>query len=667
MRILHDDFSIEDKLGHGPFRKAIIDLVDSIERDAKASFTIGIYGEWGSGKTSMLRQIEQHFCNQSNTVTIWFNPWRYHRADELIPILFQHISTALNNFVSSANQADNANTNTQKALKSFIERFTKAAKSISSSTHAKISLPGVSFDWKLPNNDHESENEKDIFYSMESFLIQSTASLDYRFIIFIDDLDRCHPERALELLEGIKVLLDISNFIFMIGLSHELLEKTAKQKYVTIEDSSATQNQNYLDKIIQFRAFLPRPRKDRVKETFFNTLLADMNNPDIYADTIVETIGTNPRTIKRFLNAVHFSLAYAKYRVDTCKSLKTELAIKCALIEYLYPRIYRLLEKNPSALVCLDQSALSKNEGINNSNDIISGISAIDDLIDNNVKINLSRILLADHDQNNFLDLSVASQYLGITSIAANSIGENRRTIANPEKGSHVINDFMSRMIMVNGGSFIHKGKRDNTCVVAVSNAFLISKYPVTQDIYKEVTNEDPSDFKGMRLPVVNVNWFDAARFCNRLSELQGLQLVYEFKDSDYIGADHAKNGYRLPTEAEWEFSSDPEGFSREKVDEIAWYMSNAGSATQEVGQKLGNKYGLYDVFGNVWEWCSDWHAPYEYLNKQNPLGPTKGDKKIIKGGSWSSFINNLSPSYRESHSPYTRDNHIGFRVVRST
>ncbi|MBI1765186.1 MAG: SUMF1/EgtB/PvdO family nonheme iron enzyme [Acidobacteria bacterium] len=188
----------------------------------------------------------------------------------------------------------------------------------------------------------------------------------------------------------------------------------------------------------------------------------------------------------------------------------------------------------------------------------------------------------------------------------------------------------------------------------ATLSPFYIGKYLITQAQWRAVMRTNPSHFNGPNHPVDSVTWDEAFEFCRRLSYATG-------------------RIYRLPTEAEWEFACRSGmqtlfnyGDEEEFIVQYAWCLTNSGNHTHPVGEKKPNGWGLYDMHGNVWEWCHDWYAAdyYQHSPKVNPFGPAKGTSRVLRGGSWYSLPNYCRNAGRSNHQPDLRDPLVGFRVV---
>ncbi|HUU28405.1 MAG TPA: SUMF1/EgtB/PvdO family nonheme iron enzyme, partial [archaeon] len=217
-------------------------------------------------------------------------------------------------------------------------------------------------------------------------------------------------------------------------------------------------------------------------------------------------------------------------------------------------------------------------------------------------------------------------------------------------------------------------GNSDEQPVHTVTlTAFQISKYETTQAQYQEVMGTNPAYFTGDdNRPVEQVSWYDAVTFCNKLSESEGLEQCYNLSTWE---CDFTKDGYRLPTEAEWEYacragttSNYYTGDNDSDLDKAGWYYGNSGSATHAVGGKQANSFGLYDMHGNVWEWCNDWYGSYGSASQTNPTGSSSGSYRVIRGGGWNISAGGCRSAVRDVNGPPDRvADHLGFRVVRGS
>jgi sulfatase modifying factor 1 len=262
-------------------------------------------------------------------------------------------------------------------------------------------------------------------------------------------------------------------------------------------------------------------------------------------------------------------------------------------------------------------------------------------------------------------------------------------------------------MLLIKGGTF--KNTRSNFYGKGVTiSSFYIGKYDVTQNEWIEVMGSNPSEFKGDSLPVEMVNWYDCVEYCNKRSIKEGLKPYYNIdknkkdpnnlSDPIFGNLDNLKwtvtinpgaNGYRLPTEAEWEYAADGGRKSKNyaysgstNIDEVAWYWRNSGDTfltgfwswpvirdnhdkTKPVGGKKPNELGLYDMSGNVREWCWDWYGKLESKGT-DPKGASSGYSRLWKGGGWIGADFCCEPSFRGNLAANGSGPDQGFRLCRS-
>ena len=220
------------------------------------------------------------------------------------------------------------------------------------------------------------------------------------------------------------------------------------------------------------------------------------------------------------------------------------------------------------------------------------------------------------------------------------------------------------KMIKVEGGTFsmgatseqgIHAEDDEKPVHSVTLSDYYIGETEVTQELWKAVMGSNPSYFKGdNQLPVENVSWKACQKFIKKLNRLTGKE-------------------FRLPTEAEWEYAARGGKYRKDYVykysgsndaDEVAWCARNSGVGTHSVKTKKANKLGLYDMSGNVYEWCNDWYGSYQSNSQINPTGPSKGRGRVLRGGSWRHFDWCVRVSYRNYTTPSSRGDNFGLRLA---
>ncbi|WP_455949669.1 formylglycine-generating enzyme family protein, partial [Odoribacter laneus] len=228
-------------------------------------------------------------------------------------------------------------------------------------------------------------------------------------------------------------------------------------------------------------------------------------------------------------------------------------------------------------------------------------------------------------------------------------------------KQKEILSRLVGNMVQVDGGRFQMGGTseqgndadRDEKPVHEVTlSDYYMGKYEVRQSEWEAVMGNNPSYFKGDDLPVENVSWEDCHEFIGRLNALTGLS-------------------FKLPTEAQWEYAARGGNLSKgykysgsNNLGEVGWYGSNSGTYTHRLGEKQPNELGLYDMSGNVWEWCEDWSGGYIVTSQRDPLGAASGSNRVDRGGSWGNEARYCRVSYRDSGTPGDRYGNLGFRLV---
>ena len=204
---------------------------------------------------------------------------------------------------------------------------------------------------------------------------------------------------------------------------------------------------------------------------------------------------------------------------------------------------------------------------------------------------------------------------------------------------------------------------------VKINHSFAISKYLITQSVYKAVFNDNPSNFKGDSLPIENVTFYEAIAFCNKLSELDGCQKVYSVNNAQIQWNKEVK-GYRLPFEVEWEFALNYNSIEiKEKLELLAWYNNNSKNQTHKVGLKEQNRLEIYDLLGNVWEWCFDNfvdNPTIETIKDNYCIQNEDSTFRVLRGGSYADFETMFTKekAFRKKEYENTKSRFIGFRVI---
>ncbi|MBI3538348.1 MAG: SUMF1/EgtB/PvdO family nonheme iron enzyme, partial [Chloroflexi bacterium] len=710
--LLSDSAAQSDALDFDPYTQTLLDIVR--DPHTQGPLTIGLFGAWGSGKTSLMNFVHNDLAdarkNSGRTFRrAWFDAWKYEKEDALWRALLLRVIDSLRERDAEGKDI------TKEPLKSDVAKLEqrlyrdvqweeKGGLTVDWSQLVKGAATGaikLSFGF-LPGLATLTEAVKaaqgeiakgedagkilDAFHrdviehhqaqlrSLEQFqkefgeLIQKhIVAHNARLVVFVDDLDRCLPEKAIEVLEAIKLFLDVKGCIFLLGLDQEVITRGIKVKYreFAVDEGDGSEKKipidgaAYLEKIIQLPFRLPKI-EPRALQPFIKTLA---EFPDARcADVFAEGLETNPRKVKRALNVFLFISTLAERRAIPIQAVRLA---KVTVIYHSHPVLYESLRLNPALLRDLEAYLREQIAATPRATDRALGAESAEiseratketatapidaRLITDSLKRVLT--LFLEDDAACFLkaDYDELNSYFTLTRGAI----AQAPTVATPETVARAALAFpVPTFVRVPAGEFLmgtsdaeieqllkmketqafakewkEKGifKREQPQHRVTLDEFQIGKYPVTNAEYlafvKDANQKPPQHWSGGTFaedlaahPVVNVSWDDAQAYCEWLT--QALRAAKQLRDKEII---------RLPTEAEWEKAA---AWDDENKTHRFWAWGNEWDAakcntdegkigtTTPVGKfsPSGDSfYGAADFTGNVWEWCGDWYAENFY------------------------------------------------------
>ncbi len=746
--IVNDQPTDRDALDFRPYVETLADIIQT----GNTPLTIGVFGTWGSGKTSLMRMVRKNLPKKF--ITVWFGAWKYDKEESLWRALLLNVLSTLKETASRQGKPTEEFEKLQALLYRDMEvdkvggvtiDLAKLGGSVATGL-ARLSLsfiPGLSTLTNLveelqkgaagdvDNATAAIRRERTKIYIeqiqfLEQFqekfkgLVQEHVSPN-RLVVFVDDLDRCLPEKAIEVLEAIKLFLDAENCIFLLGLDQEVIARGIEMKYKELGAKQDGDGQGrftiegvrYLEKIIQLPFQIP-PVEQTEMDNFVDGLSTDWPHeecPKVFA----EGLGDNPRQIKRTVNTFLMLWKLALKREEKLQGkVKPIRLAKVVAIQTVYPDLYNLLLKEePRYLRELEEYYRAETPQENKSKSVYSkrGIRTIGGsptemenekseeqaatkiepapalvpFLSRRGAAAVRRILTLHKPEipdANFAGLppDELKLYFTLTRRA-----EAPQPAPTPEAARLV---FEPQMVKIPAGKFLMGFSKEQAAqaikdgldkswvewaqpqhTVELSEYF-IGKYPITNREYqafvKDAKNKPPRGWDGDQFPegkgghpVVHVSWNNATEYCKWLSE-------------------KTKKQYRLPTEAEWEKAARGEdGRAYPWGDEFDPNKANTAESgikgTSEVGQfspQGDSPYGCADMAGNVWEWCSDWFDAEEYKNRtdaeKDPQGPQKDQARVLRGGSWGNYRSSARCSVRRRYEPGSFSNDVGFRVVCS-
>ena len=652
--------------------------------ETRDSITIGVFGEWGTGKTSLMRLIHQKVDEDKAAAAVWFNAWQYEKEEHLIVPLTATINKQLDEKAWPDKIKEGAKS-VRDALRAIAYGFSiKGKVGIQLLSEAEVNLSPKDMIERYQDLTKDSVLRRSLYFDAfeELATCAKAAGTAPRIVVFVDDLDRCFPPKAVELLEGIKLVLNQPGFSFVLGVYERIIQDFITAKYAKDYNISAGYFEDYLDKIVQVKVPVPAREPDDMTEYITSLLGEGQVFPKEATKDVVPLVAEagkrNPRSIIRLLNRVmvtvrigkleekeydplalllHIATDEPKYKrfrnaLDVSVNLPQEGAEQKRTItigELLAERLQQRADVLHSELIA-ELNTVSVTGLVGELKKAIETLDKNDHLC-NVLKSEIGQKWLADKDFRHMLGRASES-----------TLGERQEGKPNKaDVGADIddpIRQLEENMVRIEAGSFdMGSTERDAEQPIhrVKLEGFEMSAMPVTQAQYLAIMGKNPSRFRSDEYPVEKVSWHDAMEFCKRLSEKTGRQ-------------------YTLLSEAQWEYACRAGSTGRycfgddeSQLRDYARYIANYKGKTHSVGRKKPNDWGLYDMHGNVWEWCLDhWHDNYEGAPADGTAWQDReaGSGRVIRGGSWSSSGGHCRCSYRNWSNPGSRGGNLGFRVV---
>jgi formylglycine-generating enzyme required for sulfatase activity len=740
--IVNDQPTDKDALDFTPYVETLADIIQT----GNTPLTIGVFGTWGSGKTSLMRMVKKQL--PGDFTIAWFDAWKYDKEETLWRAFLLSVLTAVRSTIKEGQPTEDLeyletmlyrNIEIEKAGGVTIDLAKLGGAVAKGGVQLALSfIPGGAvlseFVKKVQQLGAEAltddateaiqrERTKiqiEQVRFLEQFQVkfrhlveQHVSNNGKRLVVFVDDLDRCLPEKAIEVLEAIKLFLDAENCIFVLGLDQEVIARGIEMKYKELGAKQDGDGQGhftiegvrYLEKIIQLPFIIP-PVEPSDMGDFVHGLSDPWPHeecPKIFA----EGLGDNPRQIKRTVNTFLMLWKLAQKREEKLKGkVKPIRLAKVVAIQTVYPDLYNLLLKEePRYLRELEEyyRSESSQEGKAERGDALPRAAkseaaaekaivrvepppALVPFLSRRGAAAVRRILTMHSlglQDANFAGLPPEELKLYFTLTRR---AEAPQPTPPPEAARLV---FEPQIVKIPAGKFL-MGSTPEQIAQAIEDGidkdwvqnetpqhtielsdYSIGKYPITNREYQAFVRDakfkPPNGWDGDQFPdgkgshpIVNVSWDDATAYCKWLGEKSG-------------------KAYRLPTEAEWEKAARGEDgrvypwgdvFDPQKANTSETKLGD----TSDVGKfspQGDSPYACADMAGNVWEWCNDWFDEKEYKTRKdvakNPQGAPKGDARVLRGGAFSYEGGLVRCAVRYERLPGRRGNLIGFRVVVSS
>jgi formylglycine-generating enzyme required for sulfatase activity len=696
------------------------------DEDFKTPFCIGIFGKRGSGKTSFMHLLQRRLSqNKTNprAIPVWFNPWRYEKEEHLIIPFLKTLEHEIRRYKEETREIGKKLSNNLKELSTRIgeisEVFAYAMKEDFNLGGVGIELDASKMAGRkerirrhIKKAKSVSEEISSIYYEIVHELASAIDNESVRMVVFIDDLDRCLPDRAVEFLKVMKLFLDVEGYLLILGIDRVGGGQGSLPARM-IRSDGVISPEAYLDNMIQLPLELPAIEPGR-KRRFIESLMCDTEGFKEHSDIIEVGVGDNPSTLKRFINFLLFTVRLAETLKDDILNDKIELKesethkkllqeyfnplmyIKWTIIAFHYPEIHNDIKGNGKRLLELQKVAREEEgeEGEKRDIQVIDerlkrvlakgeGFPDDDWLIERFIHLTESTVVVKERESEKETETVSEKVRETVTEKETETISEKEEDKAEPQVYSqrHKPGD----MVLIPKGKFLYGEANEEE---DIDYDYYIDVFPVTNKQYKEFVDEKkrlvPYRKEGWAEPY---NWDRRSRKYHEGTSDHPVVLV-SYKDAvDFCKWRTKKEGedFKLPTEEEWEKAARgvdgrmyPWGndFDFKRINcadnhvgkvlkdydewvkefESGFYEDNKKEVlTTECGRFTGgvSPYGCFDMAGNVWEWTD---SSYE----------DKKTEKVMRGGSWVNLYDDCRCTDRNGFISNDMISILGFRCVRN-
>ncbi len=726
--ILSDHPAEEDAFNFTPYAETLAQIIGNT--GTVTPLTIGIFGKWGRGKTSLMRMVRrrlEHTLDSTFPVhSVWFNAWLYNHEEALWRALIAQVVEGTRKFgLSPSNLATLGRLESRlyRAAETSGDQLTippgwlPGVETLSHFSRTSLELLRRRAERRADGRAAEEIQTliddveesyatsrrdaivgRDVFRREFETLARRWIEPHGRLVVFVDDLDRCLPDKAVEVLEAVKLFLDVPGLVFVLGVDRSVIEEGIRVRYRDYD--AQIDGTRYLEKIIQLPFNLPAITSQAI-ERYVRTTMKD-NLPDPRCEQVFSVgLEPNPRRIKRTLNVFSLLWQLAQNREDLRERITPVRLAKIVAIQQYCPRLFALLVEGPHYLIDLERRFWAEDDRNATAGETEDAVSAgpLQEFLSEPFLKELLTCTAEDESDANFSLLTSRSvrEYVYLTHSTVDELArENRRITFEPV------------MVSIHAGRFMMGTQEQELDALAalgvnrtwlrnempqhdvVLNAYAISRYPVTRAEYARFVEDggyevqdywteagwqqrvqegwlhprawDGMDWSDATQPVAGVSWYEAFAYCRWLSVRSG-------------------RTYRLPTEAEWEKAArgtDGRRYPWGNVWNPAIFNHRESSVakTTPVGQypQADSPYGVGEMVGQVWEWCSTRHAladgrrtfKYPYHANDGRENEEGSDPRILRGGPWWADYPaaKLRCSYRYWGNPGAQNPDWGFRCV---